>query len=807
MKRIISFLCTFVPVLMLNAQSVDSLLEEYGKNYPQEKVYLHLDKHMYAAGETIWFKGYIFSGNLPGTFSYNFYVDLINPSTGEVITRKFYPTEAGTVAGTIELPENFKLPAVLLRAYTPWMLNFDQDFVYSKIVRVVGPGATQQSDKPVLPPALSLLPEGGNFIAGIDNNIAFKGTDGYGRPIEFTGEVKDSKGNVILSFEPEHDGMGMFGFVPEENEKYTAIWEDADGNTYSTDLPGVLSYGANLHILYVTSHIPFKVERSKNAPSNFASLNVVASFNQQVIYQAKADLKNVTEITGYIPVDDLAAGIVTITLFDEYWKPVAERIVFVHSDKYNFLVNVNVVEKNLEKRGLNTVELEVPEEIFADMSISITDELSSVSSEYEDNILSRLLLTGDLKGKIHAPGYYFVDNDELRQEHLDLVMLTNGWRRYDWESILAGKLPDIKYQNQEYLSIKGEIEKIAQKKIPESIQLNLFTLQSDSTRDFIAVNMKNGVFEEHKLLFFDTLKVYYQFDDKSMVTAKTKVKLQLNNTQAPLKITPEGGWKQLIAVDHLLYDRTRTFANELAELLKKSNTQWLEPVAVKGVSRQRFLELDKLYTSGFFSGYDGYPIDVTNDPTAMSSSTIFHYLVGKIPGLQIVAAASGATLMYRGGSPVLFLDQARISSEDMAFVPVSDIAYVKFFRPPFYGGPAVGGGTGVDGTGMSGALAIYTRRGADIPLMKDFSGLEMVSVAGYSPIKKFYSPDYSVEESHHALKDVRSTLYWNPYILTDEKNRKVQISFYNNDISSSYRIILEGVTHEGKLARIEKVIR
>ena len=76
---------------------------------------------------------------------------------------------------------------------------------------------------------------------------------------------------------------------------------------------------------------------------------------------------------------------------------------------------------------------------------------------------------------------------------------------------------------------------------------------------------------------------------------------------------------------------------------------------------------------------------------------------------------------------------------------------------------------------------------------------------GYTKYQEFFSPNYSDSVKSFA-PDARTTLYWNPYILTNSKSPKVQLEFYNNDISKRFRVVLEGINADGKLAHIEKII-
>ena len=68
-----SVLFVFLFPAWLHAQKTDSMMSVYAENYPQEKLHVHFDKSVYNAGETIWFKAYIFSGAYPSPISRNFY--------------------------------------------------------------------------------------------------------------------------------------------------------------------------------------------------------------------------------------------------------------------------------------------------------------------------------------------------------------------------------------------------------------------------------------------------------------------------------------------------------------------------------------------------------------------------------------------------------------------------------------------------------------------------------------------------------------------------------------------------------------
>jgi hypothetical protein len=107
--------------------------------------------------------------------------------------------------------------------------------------------------------------------------------------------------------------------------------------------------------------------------------------------------------------------------------------------------------------------------------------------------------------------------------------------------------------------------------------------------------------------------------------------------------------------------------------------------------------------------------------------------------------------------------------------------------------------------GAGGAIAIYTRRGNDLPKTPGM-GLDKKVIAGYTPIREFYSPNYQAFDRRNESRDLRTTLYWQPMLISRPGSGKSVISFYNNDISESFRIIIEGISKDGRLLHKEFVM-
>jgi hypothetical protein len=794
------FIVSFTPRLA-HAQQIDSMINVYGEKFPQEKVHVHFDKSLYNPGETIWFKAYLFSGLLPSPISRNFYTELIDPTTGKMLQRKVTPIFEGTTAGSFDLPLTLTNASVIFRAYTTWMLNFDTAFVFSKNIRIVNKNTVADKKPAENKTVLKFFPEGGDMIAELSNPVAFKAVDAFGIPVGVKGVVKNSKGAVVANFNSVHDGMGKFELEPQPNTTYVAEWQDEKGKSYKTDLPPARPNGALLQMIGSEKLQSFIIKRSSNATPELQKLYLVGNMYQQVVYKATINLSSNFMTSGTIPLTELPSGILELTLFNSKWEPLAERIVYINKEDYVFDAKINVGTKNVNNRGKNVISVEVPDTLRSNMSISITD--AAMADKGEDNIISRLMLTGDIKGYVFEPSYYFNVVDDSTRYYLDLVMLTNGWRRFKWNDLAAGKLPTIKYPRDNYLSLRGEVLGMQASQIPVGSSINAFVEGKDSSRQFFSLPLDSrGQFKEEGLIFFDTVRVYYQFNKDKRLTERAVVSFNNGTLRGQSTLPLDSAWRIPIPLDTSALNRSKFIASEAArirpELEKQVKT--LEAVTVRAKQKSVKEQMDEKYARGLFAGGDAVSFDMVNDPFAQSATNIFQYLQGRVAGLQInMNGANGPTLTWRQSNTSLFLDEMPVDASMIQNMPVSDIAYVKAFRPPFFG--ASGGGSG-------GAIAIYTRKGNDAKANNASipGGMEKNLLAGYAALKEFYQPDYSKEAALHDVPDVRTTLYWAPYLLTDKSSRRVNIQFYNNDVTRRIKVILEGMNEEGRLTRIEKLI-
>ncbi|HZE85184.1 MAG TPA: hypothetical protein VE035_12810, partial [Puia sp.] len=684
--------------LFLSAQKIDSMMNIYADSYPQEKIHVHFDKKIYNPGETIWFKAYIFTGADPSPFSKNFYAEL-SDGDGNILQRKTAPVMESTAAGNFDLPRDTKSGHLHFRAYTTWMTNFDTAFFYEKDIRIYNKKTDSGSAVTVIrhEPHLQFFPEGGDMVAGVESVVAFKANDQYGLPITVKGVLKDGSGKELLNFAPEHDGMGKFMVTPEKGDSLSALWKDEQGAEHRTPLPAVRQTGVALRAAAANQKVLFSIARSADGAAEYKHLTIMAHMHQHMVYKAKINLEENFMSGGTIPTGQLPTGVLQITVFSSTDQPLAERIVFVNNREFGFSPTLAVLTKSTGKRGKNNFQIEVPDTLRSNFSVAVTDAEADGKLQGDDNIISRLLLTGDIKGYVHAPYYYFSDQSDSVAGHLDLVMLTHGWRRFKWDQLSKGKLPVIKFPEQNFLSMKVEVLGVDPYRISKDESLNVILSKKDSSTQMLFVpHLTGGKFGITGLVFYDTARAFYQFNvnrklsNEAAITFNTGV---LRGSRAAKPMTSiYDGWT---AEDSIFFRRSRFIAQEAARIqpLLDKKVKTLESVTVRARQKSDKEKLDEKYTSGMFSGGDAYSFDLNNDPYAVAMQDIFSYLQGKVPGLQITTGnGPGGTpsLQWRGSAPSLYLNEMQVDASQLQSTPVSDIAMVKVFRP----GSGVGFGGG-----------------------------------------------------------------------------------------------------------------
>jgi hypothetical protein len=753
-------------------QSIDSALSAYNNRFPQEKLHIQFDKDAYLPGETVWMKAYLMSGSRPSSISKNIYFDWTD-ADGRLLLHSVSPITEGGASSFFRIPAWVKNGVIHVKSYTQWMLNFDNDFLFNKDIPVLMPSEGGYSTPNKQQITLNFFPEGGNLVNGVPSLVAFEALDQDNKPVAVRGVVKNANNLKTDSFFTSYNGMGVFYFTPAAGEYYTANWTDENGQMHSTPVPGVKANGLVLHAdPYENEHVHYKIEKSADA-TNLTEIVIVGTINQKVVYRTSLVLQN-NKAEGTIITGALPGGVLQLTAFDENMSPLAERVVFINNQKPYAKIKLRNEGVNLFKRGYNEISIEIPDSLVTNLSVSVTD--AGLGYDSSKNIYSDLLLTGELKGSISDAASFLTNHlsSPESNEHLNLLLLTHGWRKFNWEAIVSGKYPALKYlQDDGFLSIKGEIKFSTGLDSHDSIAMLM--ISRDRKKHVLKLPVdSHGKFAQNGLFFYDSVQVVYKFNNVS-------------------KLNSNG---QIFLNSDLLPALTPAKADE-------PSFSWMKVPEVV-LEKEIGGNLIEIHDNSIPSTAMSYIVSPKTDSLGKNSESASHYLNENFVDLRFAnslqskaQAGDDQLASFKPGTNAshynvnLTLDGSPVALDDLKSFNMKEVLYIKFLPKASQKGLPT--------------LAITSRQALDqANILENKTGFAVIT--GYTPVREFYQPRYEKAGDFRA-SDYRSTLYWNPGIRLDKTHHKMHFSFYNNDISNKFRIVVEGMNQEGKICRMEEIIK
>ena len=399
-----------------NGNAATSLSSKWMNALPQEKVYLHLDNTGYFKGETIWFKAYVVRTDTErrGNLSSVLYVDLVSPKGDVIAHKKIYVTH-GIGAGSITL-DNAVMPTGFyeLRAYTRYMMGWSDNSCFSRIIPVFREPRkkgdfTPQLDKQTYLTAQetekeekrAFYPEGGNLVKGLPSRIAYI--------------IKGKRGVVDVPASEDHSSVQI----------------DIDGSSRTYSLPKALDEGISLRVDALRDD-SLQMDIWATSGMKDKELGYVLIHSGKII--TSAEFKTGAHQRFSISRDVLPDGVSQITVFDPEGGALADRFVF-RCPEYKDSLQIHNTTTTLLPCG--KVSMDITSTPYTSLSFSAIDANSTVNGKHGD-IKTWMLLGSDIRGYIANPEYYFESDDTEHRKAADLLMLIQGWRRYDWNTMNQG---------------------------------------------------------------------------------------------------------------------------------------------------------------------------------------------------------------------------------------------------------------------------------------------------------------------------------------------------------------------------------
>ncbi|UOB18445.1 TonB-dependent receptor [Abyssalbus ytuae] len=791
-------------IVLLNSFNLISqnTLQENKPAIPNiEKVYLHTDRSYYNIGESLWYKAYMVYGytNILFDNSNVLYVELISPDS-KIITRNITRLETGLGHGDIKLSDSLGISAgtYQLRAYTNWMRNFGNDFIFKKEIEIFDlkknetyDGENIVSDIPenneqdkihskenIKPFNIQFFPEGGSLVEDVVSMVAFKATDNKGNPVTISGLVFDTNKNTVARLKSTHEGMGIFRLTPTKNQQYKAEIQVADGKKLEVLLPKPEKTGYVMSLKnYKGKHVITIATNEETFKQNSNTPLTMICTTRGITYFEGSQVLNQQNASFLLPTENIPEGISKITLYNEKSIPQCERLVYIEKDhKINVSITPNKNQYEPKEKVILNISAKAEHEnpLTASFSIAAVDKNGIEDGEdYTTNICSYFLMESEIKGSVHNPGYYFNKANPNRLYDLDLLLLTQGWRDFLWKT-----LPEIKdslsYKAEKGFKISGIVKELLGKDPKENHNVRLILINE----------------EGESIMLDDTTNVEGRFKfDNIVFTGNSTMLLNTQNEKGKNRgmFILDSITQPPVAVDYKKNNSiSSTKSNTIEENIYKKHV--LFDVPVMNLLDEVVLHGKK--TDGIRSKYglaDHTYIPKENSPNFRD---IYQLIQFAIPGISV----SGNTVRFsRYNSPTLIvIDDVISEMEDLEFVIPDDVAKIEALnssRAAIFGS-----------RGANGALVIYTKEGSGGSSKRNKTFHSIVKeIQGFYNARIFYSPNYDkpakdIFEEEKA--DIRNTLYWNPDVHPDE-NGKAEVSYYNSEVDTTVKITLEGITDTG----------
>lgn len=792
-KSIISiFFLFFVAIGFINAQSENPVPDI-------EKVYLHTDRSTYIIGEDLWYKAY-------SVFAYNnllfskgnvLYVELISPDS-KIVTRNKTLIKEGLGHGDFKLADSVGVkPGVYqIRAYTNWSRNFDDDFVFKKEIEVLDvfkdatdrnktDNQSNQKSTKIITEVLqntiniNFFPEGGSLLENTSSVVAFKATDNFGNAVNVKGKVFNSDNALVALFLSTYQGMGKFKFNPVKGKNYYAVIKTPDGKEVKQALPIANQQGYQINYKKVKNKniITLKTNQETLLQNPDAQVTLMCKTRGVTYYKGSMSLSNKV-LSFELPGTNFPEGISQLTLYDHNMKPQSERLIYIEKEHdLNVILTTDKTSYKPEEKVIINVssKSKTNEGQPASFSLSVTDmNGAETDKDLGTNICSNFLLESDIRGKVYNPGYYFDESNPRRLQHLDVLLLTQGWRDFLWKTIPQPN-DSILFKAENGFTISGKVEQLfgEKPKVDQNITLALMSKSSLNLHDTKTDSLGSFIFKD--LLFMGKTNMFLNSRNDR---GKSRGEIILNTIdKLPMPVN---------------YKKTDSFLLKIDSVKQALSEHVYKKYITYGIAPENVLDEIEIIVKKEEQGPESLygPGDNTYivDADTPYFTDIFQLIQYTIPGVSTFGGTIGFP-RFGGNEALILIDGMEWEQDLLSGISVDDVAKIEAFKGPSAAIFGLRGGNGV--------ILIYTKEGTIGNQHKKVFHTISKEMEGFYSERVFYSSNPEDPKPEWSDKTaIRNTIYWNPYVHPDATGNATE-TYYNSAVQANVKVALEGITASG----------
>ncbi|MEP2279369.1 hypothetical protein [Maribacter sp.] len=760
---------------------------------PRESVFLHTNKTTYIANEEVWLKGYVYNRHNSTPFSQTttVHVGLYN-ADGKKFNDYHFKASGGYFKGNIAVDSVLASGDYYLRTSTNWMKNFKEDDSFVQKITILNEKPIEKA-KSIKEYDVQFLPEGGNLVEDAPGVMGVKITDanGYGvRIVE--GSVFDSDNTQVARFYTSIFGLGKFNFNPKAGVEYVAKIEFDDGSVKTTSLQKPSKIGISFSVKNVDEN-RFIISLTTNA----ATKEIIKEQQFYLLIHKDGHAnripitfpKNKLFISKVLNKEVLNKGMNILTLFNPDGKPIAERLIFNHADLLDSKLEVSKLSTEADSLKIQ-VKLLNSSKGSQNLSVSVLPE-KTISNNNQNSIYSAFYLKPYIRGFVENPKYYFKNVTTKKENDLDLLLMTQGWSRYDWNDIFKGP-PGQFYEFENGIDLEGTI--YSKGVISEEKLLVSFP---DGRSRYLDILDNRFLIEKNFPIKGEGLD--FTLIVKNGKLAKPNIGLNMKLGVIPDEI--DTIWKEKVESE----DEDSSTKINAPDLISSDNTISLNEVTVVENKLKATVE-----SNVFIPKYlKGKMTEVTEDiefsfPLITDIIASRGYYVREELSFgstdRLIIRARTVQSFLSGNAlpvPVIYLNGARLSTLDILYrMPTSEVESFLIDK--------TGAGEGARGAG--GVIRIYTRRvprGYNDQFSKEENVFNYKLKEGFEPVKKFYTPKYTSYLSNEF--ENFGTIHWVPELKTNENG--IATFKILNTLQNNINIYIEGMSTEGDLISAEQSLK
>ena len=843
---------------------------------PQEKVYLHFDNTGYFKGETMRFKAYLtrMDTEKKSNISSVLYVELVNP-IGDVIEKRTLKVENGEATGDILLDSITGASGFYeVRAFTRYMTNWGTNAIFSRVFPIFNKpktegdysqmtidkvsfrhrlpnervdtesavaDSTKKSGKESKPQMVKFYPEGGDLVAGLTSRVAFTVVDDEGKHLKTKGALLNSQKQKICDVETDETGRGVFEVTSDVNPKYLQI-ADSKGKSKEFKLPDAKSDGCVLNLnMMDDDDITATITSSPSFQGRLLGYTIIHNGNLVECDTMSARAKITKRFSKY----SIPQGVSQITFFDSNGQIQAERLFFI-CPYVNEDDSILVTTTQTRLTPCGKVNIDILAQPNSSVSFSAMDAATMTNGKV-GNAKTWMLLSSEVAGYIDDPDYYFEADDVEHRKAADMLMMVQGWRRYDFQLMSGSKTLDKVEPVEDGLYFFGKLTHRSKRKGVENVDLNAYlynrngesfkgsaktdslgrysfklpdlyndwALQIKSLKEGEAENYVIGI-DRH---FSPATRTLSPYEIETLPVGKASFFKEKDNEQ-------EEEWVSITKKVHVL----PTVKVKARKILGDTRVTWFDETEAQRKATVYYdcdEYSDKISDLGeLMPGFDEWLIsknsliDGNPDPPVTDAIYIVPDSVGKPLNNETELISIYDT---KGEKPIVcYKTGLSYDNRPIVWIVNNTFCTITCFPESFrqFKFTRSNNDTGVIQCPdfLNEAKSVFFTEDTSIlpkyiisediyalqpviamvythPLFyfKE-KGLRKTHFYGYNKPTKFVMEDYSIVPP---MEDFRRTIYWEPDLKTDSKG-KASVEFYNNSSATQFFISAEGVTPEGK---------